>query len=41
MPLEPRCWRLDDLLGDENGHPISGRLAKQDMITTNLVTRPL
>ena len=31
---EIRWWRLDNLLADEDGKPISGWLAEQDMITT-------
>lgn len=31
---EVRWWRLDNLLADENGSPLSGWLAEQEMITT-------
>ncbi|WP_181295371.1 hypothetical protein [Pseudomonas sp. Q2-TVG4-2] len=31
---EVRWWRLDDLLADQDGNPISGWLAEQEMITT-------
>ncbi|WP_206678896.1 N-acetylmuramidase family protein [Pseudomonas sp. SST3] len=31
---EVRWWRLDDLLPDQDGNPISGWLAEQEMITT-------
>jgi len=31
---EIRWWRLDNLLADQDGNPISGWLAEQDMITT-------
>lgn len=31
---ETHWWRLDELLVDKNGHPISGWLAEQDLITT-------
>lgn len=31
---EVRWWRLDNLLANENGNPLSGWLAEQEMITT-------
>jgi muramidase (phage lysozyme) len=31
---ETNWWRLDDLLADKDGQPISGWLAEQDLITT-------
>lgn len=33
-PTTTRWWRLDNLLADNNGNPISGWLAEQDLITT-------
>lgn len=33
-PTTTRWWRLDNLLADSNGNPISGWLAEQDLITT-------
>lgn len=33
-PTTTRWWRLDNLLADNDGNPISGWLAEQDLITT-------